>query len=302
MNAPAEASGPAQFQPRDHKDRDKILDCLDDTLFVEASAGTGKTSSLVGRIVNLVASGRTTLDRIAAITFTEAAAAELRDRIRQDLEKASDDPARSEEERDRCRRGVADLDQAAIRTLHSFAALILHERPLEAGLPPAFETTDEIAAGIRFNEAWSEWLDKALEEDSAIAPLLAVALPLGITLSQLKDVAKAFHENYIDLEQVKFASGQTNGDAVGSLSNMLIEGLEELADQCENPEAGDRLYEYIISKLEAANRTSAPGLEPIESARLVRRVLPFRPGNVGSTRNWPKETCAEGDSRFPQSR
>ena len=48
MNAPAEASGPAQFQPRDHKDRDKILDCLDDTLFVEASAGTGKTSSLVG--------------------------------------------------------------------------------------------------------------------------------------------------------------------------------------------------------------------------------------------------------------
>ena len=290
MNAPAEANQSTEFQPSDFKARNDILDSLDDTLFVEASAGTGKTSSLVGRIVNLVASGRTTLDRIAAITFTEAAAAELRDRIRQDLEKAAADPSRSEEERDRCRKGVSDLDQAAIRTLHAFAALILHERPLEARLPPAFETTDEIAAGIRFNEAWSEWQDDALAEDSAVAPLLAVALPLGITLSQLKDIAKAFHENYIDLEQVDFGSGQADGPAVDRLSQTLIEGLGELADQCENPDAGDKLYEYLMAKLKEANRTADPGLEPIEAARLVKRVLPFRPGSVGSARNWSQGT------------
>ena len=285
MTATTEATGPAHFQPSDHKDRADIINKLDETLFVEASAGTGKTSSLVGRIVNLVASGKTTLDRIAAITFTEAAAAELRDRIRQDLEKAADDPTRSEEGRIRSREGVSDLDQAAIRTLHAFAALVLHERPLEAGLPPAFETTDEIAAGIRFNEAWSEWLDRALAEESPVAPLLAVALPLGISLSHLKDIARAFHENYIDLEQVNFGSGPAD-NAVGRISQALTGGLESLADLCTKPDAGDRLYEYLKRKLTEAERTTDPELEPIEAARLVKRILPFRPGNVGSARNW----------------
>ena len=119
-------SGLADFDARR-----AVSEQLDDTLFVEASAGTGKTASLVARVVNLVAGGKATLDHIAAITFTEAAAAELRDRIRQQLELAGDDESRDSQERRRCLRGVADLDQAAICTLHAFAALILHERPLE---------------------------------------------------------------------------------------------------------------------------------------------------------------------------
>ena len=79
---------PAELSPVDAGARRIIGEQLDATLFVEASAGTGKTASLVGRVVNLVTTGRTTLDRIAAITFTEAAAAELRDRVRQGLEEA----------------------------------------------------------------------------------------------------------------------------------------------------------------------------------------------------------------------
>ena len=146
---------------------------------MEASAGTGKTASLVARLVSLVRTGRTTLDRIAAITFTETAAAELRDRVRQSLEEAAADVSLGEEERARCAKGVVDLDQASIQTLHSFASALLHDRPLEAGLPPAFETSDEIAAGIRFDEAWTEWIDAALEEESVLAPHLGLALTLG---------------------------------------------------------------------------------------------------------------------------
>ena len=67
------------FVPVDDDARKAIRDDLGATLFVEASAGTGKTTSLVQRVTNLVATGTTTLNRIAAITFTEAAAAELRD-------------------------------------------------------------------------------------------------------------------------------------------------------------------------------------------------------------------------------
>ena len=139
------------FTPRDNVQRDRIRESLDETLFVEAGAGTGKTTSLVDRVMKLVSSGATTLDRIAAITFTNAAAAELRDRIRQSLESADSNTTLSDEERERCSRGVQDLDQASIQTLHSFASSILMERPLEAGLPPSFEVMDEIAGDLDFD-------------------------------------------------------------------------------------------------------------------------------------------------------
>ena len=154
----------ARFTPVDQEARRIIGERLDETLFVEASAGTGKTHSLVERLVNLVATGAATLDRVAAITFTEAAAAELRDRAREELEKGAEDQSRSEHERVNCRRGVDDLDQAAIQTLHAFAAALLHERPLEAGLPPGFEVTDEIA-----------------EKGSANSPSTAAMIPFTVT-------------------------------------------------------------------------------------------------------------------------
>ena len=51
---------------------------------------------------------------------------------------------------------VKDLDQTAVQTLHSFAASLLRELPLEAGLPPTFETLDEIRADLLFQEAWDQ--------------------------------------------------------------------------------------------------------------------------------------------------
>ena len=278
-------STPSQsFHPSDEEARGIIRDNLNETLFVEASAGTGKTSSLVARIVNLVKTGRTTLDRIAAITFTEAAAAELRDRIRQQLERAAEEQGRDEVERSRCRQGVADLDQAAIRTLHSFAALLLHERPLEASLPPAFETTNAIAAGIKFNEAWNAWLDDQLDEDSALAPHLALALTLSMTLPQLRETALEFHENYADLERVVF-------DEVSyppsKAADMLVEATPELARLCQFSKLGDsdRLYNHVQAKLVAMRRQALSKPGQLDACRLMRRVLPLRYGR-GRQSDW----------------
>src|SRR6059058_505302 len=71
-------------KPGDQPARDEIATRLDATLFVEAGAGTGKTAALVERVVALVSSG-VPMSAIAAITFTEKAAAELRDRVRREL-------------------------------------------------------------------------------------------------------------------------------------------------------------------------------------------------------------------------
>ncbi|MEO9174063.1 MAG: UvrD-helicase domain-containing protein, partial [Gaiellales bacterium] len=66
--------------PTDQAARDRIRDALDESLCIEAGAGTGKTTALVDRVVNVLRTGRATVDEIAVITFTEAAAAELASR------------------------------------------------------------------------------------------------------------------------------------------------------------------------------------------------------------------------------
>ncbi|MGH9235986.1 MAG: UvrD-helicase domain-containing protein, partial [Acidimicrobiales bacterium] len=92
--APGEVPGDAAWQPPDQAARDRIHHRLDETLFVQAGAGSGKTRALVERIVSLVTTGTAGLDALAAITFTEKAAAELRDRVRRRLDAERERAAR----------------------------------------------------------------------------------------------------------------------------------------------------------------------------------------------------------------
>ena len=75
-------------KPADAEARRRILTDFGTTLFVEAAAGTGKTTALVGRIVALICEGRSTLDRVVAVTFTEKAAGEMKLRLRAEIERA----------------------------------------------------------------------------------------------------------------------------------------------------------------------------------------------------------------------
>ena len=158
----------------DQDARTRIRSSHDASLFVEAGAGTGKTRALVDRVVALVAAGQLELRDLAAITFTEAAAAELRDRIRSGLEAVADgrgDPAPTAVEQQRCRAALDQVDEAALTTLHGFAFRILSEHPLEAGLPPGFELLDDITAAIAFEQHWAAFVD-GLFADPALEQVL----------------------------------------------------------------------------------------------------------------------------------
>src|SRR5262249_56116646 len=72
----------------DQDARARIRTSLDESMVVEAAAGTGKTSELVARLVEVLAEGRGRADTIVAVTFTEKAAGELKLRLRAELEKA----------------------------------------------------------------------------------------------------------------------------------------------------------------------------------------------------------------------
>ena len=189
--------------PSDQPARNAIVERLDENMVVEAGAGTGKTRSLVERVVALVTTGRASMGGIAAITFTEAAAAELRSRIGETLERVSADLSRQHAERERCERAVDDLDQASIQTLHSFAGSLLRERPLEAGLPPGFNVRDAIEAEVAFEKKWSEWLDATLDDPGA-QETLRPALEEGMTLRHIREIAVSFHRNYDLLANASF--------------------------------------------------------------------------------------------------
>jgi ATP-dependent helicase/nuclease subunit A len=243
----------ADFIPSDHESRSRIENELDSTFFVEAGAGTGKTRELVQRIVNLIKEGRAEIGRIAAITFTEAAAAELKDRVRFELEKHSLSPDLDEVQRARCRAAVAGMDNAAIQTLHAFASSILREKPFEAGLPPNFQVLADIEESIDFDQNWQSWIDAAMENE-AISRSLFTAMALGLKLDGLKELAGSLQGDYDRLPDHFAAVPAPPRRAVGALVVELnnIEGLIPLAVNGE----GDPLVRHARRLLAVGRKLS----------------------------------------------
>jgi ATP-dependent helicase/nuclease subunit A len=148
----------------DQEARDRIRCDLETTLVVEAAAGTGKTSALVGRMVAAIRSGKAQLDRIIAVTFTDAAAGELKLRLRAAIEEGRQDSECPDQERQRLTAALPQLEEARIGTIHSFCADLLRERPVEAGIDPLFEVAaDEIARPI-FDLAFDRWFEQQLAD------------------------------------------------------------------------------------------------------------------------------------------
>src|SRR5213593_1035839 len=121
-------------------------------VLVDAGAGTGKTTLVIDRVVDMVAPADPAvaplpLARLAVITFTRRAAGELRYRLRQKLLAALRDAA--EPRAALLREALGDVDTAYIGTIHSFADRLL--RPVEAAISPSYdiaEDTDELVRAV----------------------------------------------------------------------------------------------------------------------------------------------------------
>lgn len=135
---PAAADGLSAPADADQSARDFAIDPRNNVV-LEASAGTGKTSVLVWRYVNLLKAG-VDPGHILAITFTRKAAAEMRERIVRELKASA---ARGEFDKGRWREIRERLGEIAISTIDAFSLSLLREFPLEADLDPGFEMADE---------------------------------------------------------------------------------------------------------------------------------------------------------------
>ena len=166
---------------RDAGDRTRAVTETGSSFLVEASAGTGKTTTLIARICTLVLEKDVPLGRVAAMTFTEKAAGEMKTKLRQELEKEAA-TGRHDSRETNARRALFELEAAEISTIHSFCARLLRERPVESAVDPDFVAGDELLAADLAGEAFDTWFDREARrgEGPVAATLLAGADPEGI--------------------------------------------------------------------------------------------------------------------------
>jgi ATP-dependent helicase/nuclease subunit A len=130
-----------------------------------AGAGTGKTHTLVARCLNLIAGEKVSLDAILIVTFTEAAAAEMRQRLRRALEKmAQENPADSF-----CAEQLALFDAAHIGTLHGFCFKLIREHFHELGLDPQISILDEGQTRLLADETFDEQFNSHYENEDGFS-------------------------------------------------------------------------------------------------------------------------------------
>jgi ATP-dependent helicase/nuclease subunit A len=154
----------------------------DGDLLLDASAGSGKTSVLVERFARSVLEDGIDVGAILTITFTEKAAAEMRDRIRQRLRELDPRPPSD----DAARAAIAAHPPGAfISTIHGFCARVLRAHALAAGLDPAFVVLDapdaEQIADAAFDDALEELARQAPRAIDLIAGYGAGGLRTAIT-------------------------------------------------------------------------------------------------------------------------
>ncbi len=219
------ASGDKKKLP-DQEQRDKIRKLLDATMLVEAAAGTGKTTSMVGRMVELLRHDKCRVGQMAAVTFTRKAAAEMRGRFRIALEGAA--ASSSGEERERLLAGIGDIDRCFIGTIHSFCARLLRERPIEAGVDVSFREIEEDEDDQIREEAWQEYCARMLAESGG---RMAELDRLGLRLSELGGSFLKYAD-YPDVDEWPLPHKQGEPDVGETVKKLrsYLEHMKELAE------------------------------------------------------------------------
>jgi len=149
---------------RPTENQEKALD-IGRSVCVTAGAGAGKTWVLVERYLKLLESG-TKVNQILALTFTDKAAAEMRERVRKAL---------AEKKGDEWRERLEEFNWCSISTFHSFCTNLIRQHPLETGMPPGFNVMDDVGSGVMKEEVYQSLM---LEEREEMRENLVRALTL----------------------------------------------------------------------------------------------------------------------------
>lgn len=143
----------------------KAIETIDKSVLVSAAAGSGKTSVLIERIIRIILEGKANVDDLLVVTFTNAAASEMRLRLSSAIRKRM---AEHPEEAPRMKDQLGRLYRAYISTIDSFALRVIKEFFHETDMEPNFTVADDIQCELLRREAVSEMMDDGFANDDLI--------------------------------------------------------------------------------------------------------------------------------------
>ena len=284
-----------------------IVEGLSQNRCVTSGAGCGKTRVLVERYIQFLREMPDLgLERLAAITFTENAAAEMRDRIRAAC-RARVHEARAKGNAAEVQRWLQrywDVDVAPINTIHGFCASLLRQYPIEAGVDPNFAVLDDASAALLANETAGAVIERLLEADD---PDVALVLE-HFDLPELQDtLAEMLRHEREALQRVaapvlaqsdeevlaglrKALAERTRRACREALANPALDAAVGTVGESRGP-GGDRIEQTRAAVAEALDR-----LRGARTAEIAARAIADIAGadlRGGSARAWPSKDAFE---------
>ncbi len=230
---------------------------------VEAGAGTGKTGVMVDRYCRLVCEQGVSPDAVLAFTFTDKAAAELRQRIRAEIE------LRAEAGSERARELLPGLGSAWVTTIHGFCNRLLAAHPVAIGIDPRFRVIDapeaERAAGEAFDAALEEFLALGEEQREDTVAAFDVGGLRGMVVGAHAELrSRGAAEPTLPEPPAPDLPG-----ALRRAADAAERAVEELKPGSANRELAERAVELL------ADPGRPPSLDQLASLRTGSRAKPL---------------------------
>ena len=238
--------------------QEKTIKTLDKPLFVAAGAGSGKTFTLTQRIVWALKEGSGTdgkpylssLDQALIITFTNAAATEIKERVREALEKEGLHSA------------ALQVDDAWISTIHGMCSRILKIHALDLGLDPEFEIIDDMTRNQLVNISIEEVLRELYQDESYAEFLSTYAGKRDALTSRIKTLMSYAQSSPVGMDAISFVGDSSDLEVLKAELESLCGALEALrvaiaekkpdeAEQLQNvqSELSGKLQKHLVLSL-----------------------------------------------------
>ena len=174
------------------EDQKKVIELRNRNILVSAAAGSGKTAVLVERIIQRLLDERDPLDvdRLLIVTFTEAAAAEMKERIRDAIENALEDTPGNVH----LQRQATLIHSARITTIHSFCLSVIREHFHAINLDPGFRIAEEGELKLLRQDVLEEMLESCYDEGTEAFLEFAEKFSTGRSDRQLEEVILQLYE------------------------------------------------------------------------------------------------------------
>jgi ATP-dependent helicase/nuclease subunit A len=213
---------PSHVKPRRLKpEQAAAAHTLDCHLSVTAGPGSGKTFVLVERYLEILRTRKVSVDNIVAITFTNRAANEMRQRVRHKIDALLQETSGSE--RQTWLRHKRALEGAVITTIHGFCSRLLHEFPVEANIDPQFMLLDEHQAAMLLEAVVEEALADAIHHGNEKIIQLAQGTGRATLAAALVELHRKYRGEGLSVEAIEKLSSANHAarsDYVAALKEL----------------------------------------------------------------------------------